>query len=421
MKPLQTTDITLCGKHLVEASAGSGKTYAITTLYVRLLLEMKFDVSEILVVTYTRAATQELVDRLLHRIRQMIATFDGNECDEELQKLADDLAPEERMSARQRLVSSIHRFDEAAILTIHAFCQRVLAEHPVATSMPFSFELLPNVGPELERLGHDYCATELQPYPSAIAFELQQRGVSPKDLMNLARQGRSPKTRIVPKPRRHNLAQLSDAWLKAHKAASESWTRDKEHILSILYGAPSLSRAVYKEKIIASRWVPTLDALFGEPPFSLPKFFHRLATSSLSVKKSFDPPSHEFFEISDALKTANANLIAGLDDEAIFLRRAFLEKTNDYLGRELVAKGQVTYDDLLYATLAALQGGNGESLSQTLRNQYRAALVDEFQDTDPVQYEIISRIYPEPNSAVSWWGIRSKRSTVSEAPTYSPI
>ena len=67
---LKTTEIELSGSHLIEASAGTGKTYTIEELYVRLLVEEKLEVENILVVTFTNAATSDLRDRIRLRLLQ---------------------------------------------------------------------------------------------------------------------------------------------------------------------------------------------------------------------------------------------------------------------------------------------------------------------------------------------------------------
>ena len=120
--------VPLAGINLIEANAGTGKTWAITALYVRLLLEAGREVGSILVVTFTEAATGELRDRIRKRLSEMRDAFErGAAADDDtlarvlLGRTAD------RADARLRLVAALRDFDQAPIYTIYAFCQRVLS------------------------------------------------------------------------------------------------------------------------------------------------------------------------------------------------------------------------------------------------------------------------------------------------------
>ncbi|MFA7156033.1 MAG: UvrD-helicase domain-containing protein, partial [Proteiniphilum sp.] len=118
--------------NLIEASAGTGKTYAIAALYLRLILEQGLTVQQILVVTYTKAATAELGDRIRARIRDALLLLQTDQESEDA--LLRDLigrvrAAGEQELARNRLTLALQGFDEAAVFTIHGFCQRILTEN----------------------------------------------------------------------------------------------------------------------------------------------------------------------------------------------------------------------------------------------------------------------------------------------------
>src|SRR5690606_10030856 len=127
LQPLAVDRVPLQGTNLVEASAGTGKTWTIVALYVRLLLERRIPVEQILVVTFTKAATGELKARVLERL---VALRDAWSKDVEALRDSDD--PLLRHVARQCsdpardvawLTAAIESFDLAPIHTIHAFCQ----------------------------------------------------------------------------------------------------------------------------------------------------------------------------------------------------------------------------------------------------------------------------------------------------------
>jgi len=126
MNRLNPKTVLLSGLNVIEASAGTGKTYTLAELYLRLVLEQGLSVDQILVVTYTRAATEEL--RELLRKRLVVAR------DALLDDPNDDVTSSKQ---RQRLVLAIQSFDESAIFTIHGFCQRVLGDFAFESGLYF--------------------------------------------------------------------------------------------------------------------------------------------------------------------------------------------------------------------------------------------------------------------------------------------
>jgi exodeoxyribonuclease V beta subunit len=140
------TTLELAGKTLVEASAGTGKTHAITTLVVRLVLERELEPSEILIMTFTEAATAELRTRVRRRLLRALAVLEGaaidREEDPELFAVCERHAGE---AGRERMRRAVDNVDEAPITTIHGFCHRVLHEQALGTGTAFASELVPDL------------------------------------------------------------------------------------------------------------------------------------------------------------------------------------------------------------------------------------------------------------------------------------
>jgi exodeoxyribonuclease V beta subunit len=138
--------IPLTGQQLVEASAGTGKTYSIAQLYLRFILEGDLDVDNILVVTFTTSATEELRQRIRARLSEALDVLKqagqgkidsaDNVLDTLLSRIAD------RHESVQRLTGALARMDESAIFTIHSFCQRMLQDHAFESGAPFGLEFL---------------------------------------------------------------------------------------------------------------------------------------------------------------------------------------------------------------------------------------------------------------------------------------
>jgi exodeoxyribonuclease V beta subunit len=139
----------------IEASAGTGKTHTLADLYLRLVAEGGRSVDQILVVTYTVAATGELRDRIRGRLAQGRAHLDGQPTDDPVLRRLRERA-EERGAAARRLAEAVRSFDAAAVFTIHGFCQRVLTECAFESGQPFASELLPDEHDLLQEVVDDF-------------------------------------------------------------------------------------------------------------------------------------------------------------------------------------------------------------------------------------------------------------------------
>src|SRR5690554_4702473 len=148
VEPLDTLTFPLWGSRLIEASAGTGKTYTIASLYVRLVLghgaesgQRALTPPEILVMTWTRAATAELRDRIRARLTEAAACFlEEVEGDDFLLRLRDDYDPQRWPSCARQLQIAAEWMDDAAVSTIDAWCYRVLREHAFDSASWFNVE-----------------------------------------------------------------------------------------------------------------------------------------------------------------------------------------------------------------------------------------------------------------------------------------
>ncbi|MCI5158235.1 MAG: hypothetical protein D3906_07290, partial [Candidatus Electrothrix sp. AUS1_2] len=174
MRPLHPLTLNLHGQILIEASAGTGKTYTIALLFLRLLLERGLSVDEILVVTFTKAATEELRGRIRQRIRDALDVLEGQGPDDPL--LRDLLDNATKGIAEERagilLGDALTRMDEAAISTIHGFCRRILQEHAFESGAPFAMEFLESEQLQLGR-HQPRCMLGLQEFVQGIQSRFQ--------------------------------------------------------------------------------------------------------------------------------------------------------------------------------------------------------------------------------------------------------
>ena len=133
----------LSGRHLIEASAGTGKTYSLIHIVLRLIIEEKIAIDRLLLVTFTKAATAELKQRVRNLLIQAHEAFlESKEEDERYDKTLLKLIAKWRLMGIKEEVfkEAIDRMDDASICTIHSFCQKMLDEHRFSSSEGFDFE-----------------------------------------------------------------------------------------------------------------------------------------------------------------------------------------------------------------------------------------------------------------------------------------
>jgi exodeoxyribonuclease V beta subunit len=397
--PLDILAEPLEGLRLIEASAGTGKTHTLADLYLRLLLEKDLAVDQILVVTFTVAATAELRDRIRARLETARRAFlRGASADPADAVLVGLLARRpERAAAARRLAQAVQGFDEAVILTIHGFCQRVLRESAFESGQPFEVELVPDEGEILQEVVDDFWRRRLYDGPRLLVGELVGRGWTPESLVKEVRPYLRRPPCVVRPPAPPAVAPEAESRYEAcYREARAAWQADRTAIEALLRGQRSLNATKYPPSAL-SGWLEEIDAFFrpAEPHTVWRKRVEKFAAGALcvAVKKGGTPPTHPAFVACERLVEARQALTLVLDFRARTLRLELL----DYCRRELGARKErrqlIAYQDLLLRLEQALTGPHGSTLAASLRRRYAAALIDEFQDTDPVQYAIFKRIY----------------------------
>ncbi|OQX11009.1 MAG: exodeoxyribonuclease V subunit beta [Desulfobulbaceae bacterium A2] len=401
MKEMDLRQIPLRGLHLVEASAGTGKTWAIVRLYVRLLLEdvpatLPLGVDRLLVVTYTNAATEELRGRIRAVLQQALALLDdpapaAGEAEELLRDLLQRAASSAQ--ARARLREALIRMDEALVTTIHGYCLRALQDNAFESGIPFDFVLQPAEDDLRRRAMEDFWRREVVPLPLTEAAALRGLWHDPVQLLRavetiLSREG----VRIVPVDAPAQLEHSERALQGMLERLRQQWPTARPVVEKLLRGG-ALNARSYTSAVVG-RVLEQMEALTTQPgmPEQLPADFSRLTPAALAKakKKDQEPPTHPCFDLCGA--------IAELYPRVEQLRRAaWLLRAQEDCRRRLEARKRderrLHYDDLLLFLARALRGPGGTALAERLRQQAPVALIDEFQDTDPLQWEIFARIY----------------------------
>ena len=396
------------GPCLIEAGAGTGKTYALTSIFLRLLIEKHIPPDRILIVTFTTAATAELRDRLRRQLTAVRRFIDGQgPLDDTLRELVERAGP--AAHSRALTIAALREFDRIAIFTIHGFCQRILTESAFETGSPFALELQADPSVWIQSAADDYWREIFHDAaPELTAYALDQlRG--PETLARLYQRFRTPDLRIIPAfsqqpridfaPYRQGCAGLRHQWpaKRDEIAACLESPALKGNIYGSLKPLSGASPDMTKRKQKVAAWCRSLDFfLRGETaayPPSPALIYFSSAKIAAATRKGQLSPVHPFFDDCQALSETSGQLQASLEEWATALRYGFFAYADRKLEGLKQDRQTIFYDDLLTRTAKALAGDRGRRLAAAVRLRYRAALVDEFQDTDSTQYQIFKILF----------------------------
>ncbi len=392
MQILDIPSFPLRGARLIEASAGTGKTYTIASLYVRLLLEQGLGVQNILVVTFTNAATEELLDRIRKRLREALNALQRPAAaDPVLERILAQVTDADQ--AIQRLKDALVCMDEAAIFTIHGFCQRMLSEHAFESGALFEADFITDETEYLRTIAEDFWRAQFYGLTAAESLWVQKHWPSPHDLLNTVRRYLNRhELRVVPEISAEQAMQLRRDHDALRTQVQEIWRRDRDEIKDILRTYPGFHGNKFRKTTLEQALTALEPYLARAADYGLPERFEMFTSSkhAQAMKNGFDPPMHPFFALCERFQT-----VAGLLDVQwkIAILRQFLQFAREQLALRKTENNVIATDDLLLKLRDALAGDAGPALASRIRGRYQAAMIDEFQDTDPVQYEIFRRIY----------------------------
>ncbi len=401
MTPFDIMQAPLSGINLIEAGAGTGKTHAITGLYVRLVAELGLSVDQILVVTYTKAATEELKSRIRRRLYALRTALTGGPSDELAAALRERGQAE---SSHRRVRAALIDFDRAAIFTIHGFCQRALQHFAFETGQLFHSELVQDQSGLLQETADDYWRRHFASAPIELAAYVLQRLKGPEQLVEEFNRCRYPDVRIIPDAQKPRLSAIRE-WRTIARQVAARWPDVRATVIDLLdtpnlngkfYGVctPDPRTGLSPRRVCLNALAAAMDRWNGRYPL-LPDF-ERWSCDFLlkATRKKQNTPRHPFFDCCQQACNAQARMEAQFAQYLRYLKVRFLRQARDDLWRKKQKRQVLHFEDLLLQLHQALQEPlSGEALARAVQDQYRGVLVDEFQDTDPLQYEIFTRLF----------------------------
>jgi len=457
----------LKGSRLIEASAGTGKTFSLALLYTRLILghgkalepalkstlepEYQDQYSgftraltpkEILVVTFTEAAAEELRDRIRARLVEAVDVFQQptlGDCDHEpLQRLKADFPPEQWPGCAWRLKIAAESMDEASISTIHSWCNRMLVEHAFDTRGLFNRELVTDQSELLAEVVKDYWRKHFYRLEESDVALVQAHFNAPANLqasLNNLIQSQHDGISYGGQPLKitsfdevvgllHAEQEKKERLTKRETAAKQAWLEDWEAICDYLnsirerlngtrHGStrPETFKALLDEIYIWAKGSRSDNDSGDSGENKAPSKLKNFATGAFTFKKNkeieleafraFDATNELFYGTDDDLYgEAKSNLDLPL--KAVLQAHAYQWVKTEFAAR-MQQRAEMSFDDLLTQLWRALNDGDqGRHLAKALVNSFPVALIDEFQDTDPIQYGIFDAIYQvEQNNPAS--------------------
>ena len=423
--------------NLIEASAGTGKTYTIGSIYLRLLLQAgencfsrPLNVEEILVVTFTEMATEDLKRKIRERLTAAISVFseyyekqdkaiftgEHQFLAELLPYLEDDIP-----TVLRRLKLAEQNLDLASIYTIHGFCRRMLMQHAFNSGVHFNLKLLKEQSDLLKQFANEFWREHFYSQPFEIANFISKELGSPDDVLSILESDLN-KDVSVTTDNQQSLSLSIDEFLqknvgerlKAVEALKVFWLKNVDEISSIIMEEitkdypkdqlKSLNRKIYQKGRLKT-WTKQINEWANNPlDYEINKTLRDYFLQS-SIEQNYEP-TEELNNKKEAMPFY-APIFAELEEYVQILVKQhkssdLLKKIILYHYRQGIQKKLLEYkanhpeksfDDLLRLLKEALHGEGGEQLAELIRFQYPFAMIDEFQDTDALQYQIFSKIY----------------------------
>ena len=405
------------GIRLLEASAGTGKTFALAHLVLRLLSEgeQPLQVEQLLVVTFTEAAAAELRDRIARRLQEALHQLDPQadptSTDEPLAQWRAAWGAEPPAALRGRLLLALEQLDRADITTIHGFCRRTLQRQALEAGLGPSVALEGQARERRAELVHDYWRQQVLPLPAGLLAGLRQRQISPDGLVELlAGLDGDPALSLDPLPPELNAEtplaqQLEQLWQERWEAFLEQWQQRAEDLETELAAAATELKSLgldyrpYRLKAKPDKLQRVQAWIDARPPEAgAPSYQEVLEQKEL--KGYFHPGP--FCKVAAAAHGPGVSLpqrplleaIAALvDGPAELLLLHFAHWGRSELARRRERSGEMGFGQLLEQLDPGPDPAAPSPLLEAVASRYRAALIDEFQDTDPLQWRILERAF----------------------------
>lgn len=384
----------ISGSNLIEASAGTGKTYSIALLVLRLVIEKNIPVNQILMVTFTNAAVEELQDRVRQFLVKANEYANGENIDNEQIKIILDGAKSLGVAdIAARLRTSLLLLDEATIVTIHSFCQQVLNRYAFETQQIFGAKLQTDISDIREGEINKFWRKNITSLPVEILNIINVEGLksSLSTLIKKFLSGRHYKGfkhdddySLDVEFLMSQIRLLEQNILTNNRNIQIAFKKYFNDIEGILKKFPRSAEAIENNDL-----EELVDIVKEAIEKGMPKYIFKL------------PPP--FLDAIDNLMKAENALSSFASSVTQQIKCFALQCVVSVIKERLLRSNILTYDDLIHNLhRAVMQGSSNESLLHNVRNDYKAVFIDEFQDTDQEQFDIFKKFFLESEDNISF-------------------
>ena len=387
------------GTNLIEASAGTGKTYTIAVLALRFIVEQNVNITELLVVTFTKAATEELKDRIRLRLLEAKQVFIHQSGDPQLTVWLQSLNVP-ALEIERRIDNALLAIDQAPIFTIHGFCQRILQEYPLQSGQAFNTTLFEDISQLQRQCADDFWRRTIYPLTPWQAAVLTAEYHTPDAL--LASVKSIPATIIVyptVEPLAQRFIQLNHAVNQSKQIIDELALKLQTCFADGAFKESYVQTFADQVKILKD-WLTQDNPCFPDEKnlalLSLQGLFEGLNGQKFRKTKqqSGEARKQQYLDSLNLNTEPFDQLLNAVKKSQLSLRLLFLQNLHTATALELQHHHALSFDQLIIKLAGALT--NSTALVFAVQNQFKAALIDEFQDTDDQQWSIFSKIFAIP-------------------------
>jgi len=379
-KKFNAFEVELTGRNLIEASAGTGKTYSIALLVLRLIIEKDVPLSKILMVTFTKAAVAELESRIRKFVRLASRYASGKAIDEDsIRKIIDRATKEESL---RKLKEALRSLDELSVMTIHSFCERNLTMYPFETGQPFKFEVATDISDIRDLVVNDYWRKKINSLDKDLFVHFT--GILTRD----------------------QIKEVLDKALDDKEYLSSPLENEEEVLDGIKTAISETEKALkaFNDHIrdnfdsISSKQLKSHAANFLDENKSSPAKFKKAFMKGCRelLKDNNKKYLRSSFPDEFALYEKYYNHKKSLDElSSVYIYDIFKSAVEELKNRVTEFKGKrqiIDFNDQIRFLHKAVENG---LINKVLSEKYLAVFIDEFQDTDKLQYEIFDSLFKD--------------------------
>lgn len=383
----EASSVPLQNSNLIEASAGTGKTYSIAILVLRLVLEKDLSIRKILMVTFTKAAVAELAERVRLFMRSAYKYAQGNDiADDNIKGLVDKAVALSSLDAvLLQLRNAVLFLDETAVLTIHSFCQQALNEFAFETNQLFGAEMMPDLTlvteEELNKFWRKHVTTLHTELLRHIWYPAMKDDI--KEVLNNHLSGKKYPG-YVDGSRYHITSAQQDAWQQELNGLLPQQEALETALYEYITTHANRLRTVCNSNAHAKKG---LLNFIDKPKVFIEKIIEK--KKSAYIEKLFP----DILERIEEIKTAQDSFKENLEAIRQLLFFIAIQEAGKGIAQFKERNNMLGYNDLISNLHKALVQTNNPGLVAVLQSKYEAVFVDEFQDTDRQQFEIFDKAF----------------------------